>query len=51
MTCSVSTDYGVIPRVEAGYNTSTVALQVAEGDEKGTRCPGVLTGPPHHWGV
>jgi hypothetical protein len=29
------------PRVEAGYNTSTVALRVIEGDEKGTRCLGV----------
>jgi hypothetical protein len=27
--------------VEAGYNTSTVALRVVEGDEKGTRCMGV----------
>jgi hypothetical protein len=25
-------------RVEAGSNTSTVALRVVEGDEKGTRC-------------
>jgi hypothetical protein len=25
-------------RVEAGYNTFTVALQVIGGDEKGTQC-------------
>jgi hypothetical protein len=28
------------PRVEAGYNNSTVALRVAEGDEKRTRAGG-----------
>jgi hypothetical protein len=28
-------------RAEAGSNTSTVALQVVEGDEKGTQCLGV----------
>jgi hypothetical protein len=28
-------------RVEAGSNTSTVALRVVGGDEKGTRCLGV----------
>jgi hypothetical protein len=27
--------------VEAGSNTSTVALRVVEGDEKGTQCLGV----------
>jgi hypothetical protein len=30
-----------IPRVEEGYSTSTVALRVVEGDEKGIRCLGV----------
>jgi hypothetical protein len=29
------------PRVEAGSNTSTVALRVVGGDEKGTQCLGV----------
>jgi hypothetical protein len=33
----------VISRVEAGSNTSTVALRVVEGDEKGTRFWG------YHW--
>jgi hypothetical protein len=28
-------------RVEAGSNTSTVALRVVEGDENGTQCLGV----------
>jgi hypothetical protein len=28
-------------RVEAGYNTSTVALRVVRGDVKRTQCPGV----------
>jgi hypothetical protein len=32
--------------VEAGSNTSTVALQVVEGDEKGTECLGVKLGHP-----
>jgi hypothetical protein len=32
------------PRVEAGWNSSAVALRVVRGDEKGTRCPG-YTGP------
>jgi hypothetical protein len=36
----------ILPRVEAGYNTSTVALRVVEGDEKGTRCLGVSLGHP-----
>jgi hypothetical protein len=30
-----------VPRVEAGSNTSTVALRVVRGDEKGTQCLGV----------
>jgi hypothetical protein len=31
--------HGAVPPVlEEGQNTSTVALQVVEGDEKGTRC-------------
>jgi hypothetical protein len=29
------------PRVEAGYNTSTVALGVVAGYEKGSQCLGV----------
>jgi hypothetical protein len=29
------------PRVEAGPNTSTIALRVVGGDEKGTQCLGV----------
>jgi hypothetical protein len=33
--------YRNVPRVEAGYNTSSVALRVVEGDEKRTRCLGV----------
>jgi hypothetical protein len=28
--------------MEVGSNTSTVALQAVEGDEKGTQCLGVL---------
>jgi hypothetical protein len=32
--------------VEAGPNTSTVALRVVGGDEKGTLCLGVLLGHP-----
>jgi hypothetical protein len=32
--------------VEAGYNTSTVALRVVRGDAKGTHCPGVNLGHP-----
>jgi hypothetical protein len=32
-------------RVEAGWNTSTVALRVVGGDEKGIRCLGVKLGP------
>jgi hypothetical protein len=30
--------------VEAGYNSSTVALPVIRGDGKGTQCPGVYLG-------
>jgi hypothetical protein len=30
-----------VPRVEAELNTSTVALRVVGGDEKGTLCLGV----------
>jgi hypothetical protein len=29
----------LIARVEAGFSTSTVALRVVGGDEKGTQCP------------
>jgi hypothetical protein len=38
-------------RVEAGSNTSTVALRVIGGDEKGTPVPGGMTGPPCSWGI
>jgi hypothetical protein len=34
----------VEPRVEAGSNTSTVALRVVGGDKKGTQCLGVYLG-------
>jgi hypothetical protein len=33
-------------RKEAGSNTSTVALRVVGGDEKGTQCLGVAPGHP-----
>jgi hypothetical protein len=33
-------------RVEAGSNTSTVALRVVGGDEKGTQCLGLQPGHP-----
>jgi hypothetical protein len=37
--CNVFNDaVNSLPCVEAGQNTSTAALRVAEGDEKGTRC-------------
>jgi hypothetical protein len=36
--------------MEAGYNTSTVALPVVEGDEKNPMLGGT-TGPPCHWGT
>jgi hypothetical protein len=32
--------------VEVGSNTSTVALRVVGGDEKGTQCRGVKLGHP-----
>jgi hypothetical protein len=32
------------PRSEAGYNISTLAPRIVEGDEKGTRCLGVHLG-------
>jgi hypothetical protein len=35
--------------VEAGSNTSTVALRVVGGDEKGTQFPGGITGLPSSW--
>jgi hypothetical protein len=39
---NVYTDF--VSRVEAGWNTCTVALRVVESNEKGTRCLGVLVG-------
>jgi hypothetical protein len=30
-----------VSHVEAGWNTSTIALRVVEGDEKGTHCLGL----------
>jgi hypothetical protein len=36
----------VRPRVEAGSNTSTVALRVVKGDEKGIQSLGVWLGNP-----
>jgi hypothetical protein len=36
--------------MEAGLNTSTVALQVVGSDEMRTQCPGGITGPPCSWG-
>jgi hypothetical protein len=36
----------LIPRVEAGSNTSTVALLLVGDDEKGTQCLGVKLGHP-----
>jgi hypothetical protein len=35
-----------VSRVEAGYNTFTVALRVVRGDGKGTQCLGVYLGHP-----
>jgi hypothetical protein len=35
-----------VPIVEAGSNTSTAALRVVEGEEKGTRCLGVQLDHP-----
>jgi hypothetical protein len=37
---------GVQPYVEAGSNTSTVALRVVGSDEKGTQCLGIKLGQP-----
>lgn len=34
-----------VPDVKVGLNTSTVLLQVIEGD-KGKLVPGIITGPP-----
>jgi hypothetical protein len=41
----------IVPRVEAGYDTSTVALGVVEDDRKGTQCSWGLTGPLCHRGT
>jgi hypothetical protein len=38
------------PRVEAGYNTFTVALRDVRGNKKGTQCPGEKLGHPVPWG-
>jgi hypothetical protein len=40
----------LFPRVDAGYNTCTMALRVVEGTK---REPGAwgTTGPPCHWGT
>jgi hypothetical protein len=40
------TYYQVSSRVEAGSNTSTVALRDVGGDEKGTQCLGTYLGHP-----
>jgi hypothetical protein len=40
-----------LPRVEAGSNTSTVALRVVGGDEKGTQCLGGIIGSLCSWGI
>jgi hypothetical protein len=37
-------------RLEVGSNTSTLALQVIGGNEKGTQWLGVLTRHPVLWG-
>jgi hypothetical protein len=34
-------EWNAKPRVEADANTSTVALRVVEGGEKGTQCLGL----------
>jgi hypothetical protein len=39
-----------IPRMETGWNNSTLALRVIEDNEKGNPVPGDVTGPPCHWG-
>jgi hypothetical protein len=36
----------LVPCMEVGLNTSTIALQVIGGDEKGTQRPGVYQGHP-----
>jgi hypothetical protein len=36
----------MLTRVEAGLNTSTVAMRVVGGDEKGTQCLGLKPGYP-----
>jgi hypothetical protein len=38
--------FNLTSRVEAGQNTSTVALRVVRGDKKGTQCPGVYLDHP-----
>jgi hypothetical protein len=38
MNAGIVTRSGYIYRVEAGSNTSTVALRVVGGDERGTQC-------------
>jgi hypothetical protein len=38
-------------RMEAGSNTSTVALLVVGGDEKRTQCLGGIAGQPCYWGI
>jgi hypothetical protein len=37
--------------MDASSSTSTVALQVIGGDEKGSQCPGGITGPPCSLGI
>jgi hypothetical protein len=37
--------------VEAGSNTSTVALRIVGGDENGIQCRGGIIGPPCVWGI
>jgi hypothetical protein len=46
LKCGEILDWLLTSRVEAGSNTSTVALRVAGGDEKGTQCLEVKLG--HH---
>jgi hypothetical protein len=41
LTSSRYVDLPEVTRVEAGSNTSTVALQVVGSDEKGTQCLGL----------
>jgi hypothetical protein len=44
--CNIRLDSELIleSRVEAGLNTSTVALRIVGGDEKGPQCKGVYLG-------